>query len=431
MAWSGLPFVLILGSLPHTGDLAPPGPQPAQTSRPAPAVPSEGGTLTLDEALRLARTSAPARAAAAARAAGTSEAVQFAGRLPNPSVELRSENWRFGGHSGDPSIDTFALVSQPLEFGGKRGARRALAAADAAVADAELAQAERDAVLGAAEAYLAAVRGRILTELLGTQREGGSSVVALMKRRVEEGYAAEADLRKFEAEVARVDAQLVRAWLGLGRACAVLAVRLGLPADVEPAQLVEPALPAPITGDFPELARTAAERRPEVVAARRRHERAQAALALERKRAVPDPIVSGGYKRTSDVNTGVVAVLLPIPLIDRNAGGVARATGEERAAAVEAEAAARLARAEIDVELRAAAALAERAQQTERELLVPVDIARQAARASFREGSSDVLRLVDAERVYIDAHRDGLDLKLEAILATLRARLAIGQEIVP
>jgi cobalt-zinc-cadmium efflux system outer membrane protein len=282
-----------------------------------------------------------------------------------------------------------------------------------------------------AEAYLAAVRARVLTELLGTQRESGSSVIALMTRRVEEGYAAEADLRKFEAEVARVDAQLVRAWLDLGRACAILAARLGLPSDVEPAQLVEPRVPAPITGDFPELANAAAARHPEVVAARRRHERAQAALALERSRAVPDPVVSGGYKRTSDMNTGVAAVALPVPLFNRNADGVARATGEERAAALEAEAARRIARAEIDAELRTAAALAERALQTDKDLLVPVDIARQAARAGFREGGSDVLRLVDAERVYIDAHRDGLDLKLEAILASLRARLAIGQEIAP
>jgi outer membrane protein TolC len=90
-----------------------------------------------------------------------------------------------------------------------------------------------------------------------------------------------------------------------------------------------------------------------------------------------------------------------------------------------------LARAEIDTQLRTAAALAERALRTERELLVPVDVARQAARASFREGGGDVLRLVDAERVYIEAHRDGLDLKLDAIFATIRARLALGQEIAP
>jgi cobalt-zinc-cadmium efflux system outer membrane protein len=432
MVWSGLPLVLMLAAPQRAAGVLPPGSPPNQAARAAPAAPLAGSTLTLDEAVRLARAAAPARTAAAARAAGASEAVPFAGRWRNPSVEVRSENWRFGSGSDDPALDNFAVVSQPIELGGKRGARRALAAADAEVAGAELAQAERDAVLEVAAAYLAAVRARALTELLGTQREGGSGVIALMKRRVEEGYSAEADLRKYEAEVARVDAQLLRAWLDLGRACAFLAARLGLAADVEPSQLVEPALPAPLSGDFSDLARAAAERAPEVVAARRRHERAQAALAVERSRAVPDPIVSGGYKRTSDANTGVLGVALPVPLFDRNGDGVARATGEERAAALEAEAAVRLARAEIDAELRAAAALAERAQQTERELLAPVDVARQAARASFREGGSDVLlRLVDAERVYIEAHRDGLDLKLDAILASLRARLALGQEIAP
>lgn len=388
--------------------------------------------ITLPDAITTARARAPRGEAVRARISGARDAVAPAGRPPNPTFEWLSENWQFGaGDPGAPLTDTFALVSQAIEIGGKGAARRRVAEAQAASLEAEGSQFDRDLVLSVTEAYLAAVRARRLTELLGAQRQSGSEVIALTKRRVDEGFAPEADLRKFEVEVARVDAQLVRAWLDLGRACALLGARIGWAGDVEPGQLVDPVIPPPSAGDFSEQAAAVVATRPEVVASQRRLDTARATLALERGRRLPDPVVTGGYKRTDGFNTGVVGVGVPVPLSDRNGAAIARATGEERAAAFELDAVTREARVEIESELRAAAALAERAQQVERDFLVPADIVRRAARSAFREGGGDVLRLVDAERVYIDSQREALDLRLEAVFAAVRARLALGREVVP
>jgi outer membrane protein TolC len=52
-----------------------------------------------------------------------------------------------------------------------------------------------------------------------------------------------------------------------------------------------------------------------------------------------------------------------------------------------------------------------------------------AARASFREGATDTLRLVDAERVYAEARRETQDLKLDALEASIEALLVLGQEL--
>ena len=57
--------------------------------------------------------------------------------------------------------------------------------------------------------------------------------------------------------------------------------------------------------------------------------------------------------------------------------------------------------------------------------------ARAAARAAFREGVSEVLPLVDAERSTAEAVAETLDLAIDARLAALAARLALGQEVVP
>ena len=56
---------------------------------------------------------------------------------------------------------------------------------------------------------------------------------------------------------------------------------------------------------------------------------------------------------------------------------------------------------------------------------------RNAALAAFREGTTDVLKLIDAERVYADVRRAALELRLDALAATLEARFAMGEEMLP
>jgi cobalt-zinc-cadmium efflux system outer membrane protein len=160
-------------------------------------------------------------------------------------------------------------------------------------------------------------------------------------------------------------------------------------------------------------------------------ERARSVTALERARRTPDPAVTAGYKRTAGQNTTVFGVGIAVPLFERNGQAVARATAEERAAARELEALTLRATADAASLLDAAAALAARAARAEEDLLVPADGVRSAARATFREGAADMLRLIDAERVYADVRRAALDLELDAYLAAIEARFALGQEDIP
>ena len=127
----------------------------------------------------------------------------------------------------------------------------------------------------------------------------------------------------------------------------------------------------------------------------------------------------------------MAGISFPLPVFDTNATGVVRAEAEVRAAeavlrSVELETAARSAAL-----VRAARTLATRAEAARTDLLGAALGARGAARASFREGVSEVLPLVDAERVTAEAVRETLDLAVDARLASLAARLALGQEVVP
>jgi len=176
------------------------------------------------------------------------------------------------------------------------------------------------------------------------------------------------------------------------------------------------------------LARDALKRRPDVAAARARLESAKRALDLERSRAWPDVAVTGGWKRVEDTNTGVMAVVVPLPLTDRNQSEIATAAAEAAAAGhaltlVEAEA-----EADVIASLETAERLVEVADRVERDLVAPAEVVRRAARARLREGGGSLLELVDAERVAVSAHRTLFDLRLDAVLAVVRARLALGEE---
>lgn len=391
----------------------------------APAAP-----LTISAAIAQARASSPRRRGAAHVADGARDATQYVSTLPNPTLELRTENWNSSRQPFAPDLDVLAVLTQPIELGGKRGLRRTLAAAEHDVARTALTSLERQIALDTAGAYVRALRARALVDTLSAFRDGLSTFVTSVSRRVAEGYSAEADLLKLKTEVARVDIDIARARLELQRGLAALGVVIGVVTPLHASQLVEP---APLSVPEADTATVAAgvARHPDVLAAAATVDRARQATAFERVRRLPDPAFVGGYKRTEGFDTIAFGVTIPVPLFDRNRAAVARAAGVERGAAADRDALERQLAADAVSLLHAARTLADRARSTSGELLEPAEVVRRAARTAYREGAADVLKLVDAERVYADVQRAAVDLRLEALLTTIEARFALGEETIP
>ena len=393
---------------------------------------AEPPPLSLTSAVERAVQSASYQAALARTEAAVG-ALDQARRLPNPSLEVREENWQLNDHSGDDhlDLDVFATLTQPIELPGKRAARSAAAAASLDAAQAERSLTARDLVMETTRVYLSALGARELRHSLGEQREAMQTLVTAMQRRVQEGHTAEADLMKLRSESARLDLQLAEASRELRRQTAALAVLMQDPGPVDAARLHEPLPLEPppaeaAAGDALDVGRLA-----EIRAARARREQAQQELQLERARRFPDPNVTAGYKRTAGLDTVVAGVSVPIPVFDRNSGNVTRAAAEERAAALDLDVLSRRAAANTAAQLAAARDLAARARTADVDLLEPARVVRDAARSAFREGAADVLRLVDAERVYAEAQRETLDLKHEAYAQALAAHLLLNEEFRP
>jgi cobalt-zinc-cadmium efflux system outer membrane protein len=352
-------------------------------------------------------------------------------------IEMRSENWTFGSWSwtpqpdpgAPPSVDFFAVLMQPVELAGQRGKRIAIAQAERAAAEAAMARTDRALIMETVRLFVDAVRSREWLRALDSNREGLDTLLKAMSARVREGYAAEADLAKFQAESARVQTQQLRARLELARSLAQLGSLMQEPIPLRAEQLAEPPLGSAPAGDPAALAAQAAAKSPEVLAAKARSARATQALSLERARRVPDLNIAGGYKRTAGFDTAVAGLMIAIPLFDRNTQAVAIAAGDHAAALSDVAAAEARALADARVVFDAAATLGELAARVDDDLLKPAELVRTAARSAFREGATDILVLVDAERVYVDARREAVQLKLDAIAAALEARLLLGEEI--
>jgi cobalt-zinc-cadmium efflux system outer membrane protein len=400
----------------------------AQSPVPGPSRSAE--ELSLHAAVGLARAHSPLAAVARAQAEGAVRSARVAGRLADPLLELSVENWRPGASdfAASRDLDVFAVVTQPLDLFTRSG-RKAEARGESTEAEAARARVEQEVALDTVRRFLEARRGRELVAALVAQVTNLGGIVAAMERRVAEGYAAEADLLRFRAESARAANHLASARTLLARAEAELSLLVGRPVADTP--LAEPVLP-PAPEAAPDLLdERVFERRPDVLAARARAARARGALSLERGRRYPDLALSGGYKRTGGLDTAVLGVVTTVPVFERNGRAVARAEAASHVADLELEAALARARAEAGILVRAARDLAARLGRLEEDLVRPAEEARRSALAAFREGAIDVLRVVDAERTNAEAHREALDLTVEAFLATCRARLAAGLEVLP
>lgn len=386
--------------------------------------------LSLAEAVARAQRDSPLRASAAALAQGAERAAQLAGRPINPFVDLRVEN--LGGRDNPlvPAYDSFAVASQPVELAGKRGVRRDIAGADSSVAGLFVRALDRQLALDTVRAYMRAVRARDVVRTILAQRDGVDTLVQTMRRRVEEGFSPEADLLRFEAEAGRMALEVSRNQIELSRALLELSTLIGTPSPLDVSQLVSPSpLPPPSIPDA-ELT-SAIGQRPDVRLAAARVAQARLLGDLERLRRIPDPIINAGYKRTMGVNTGVAGVTLTVPLFDQNGQARARADAAMRAAMLDETMVRVRATAEARGAIAAAAMLAANAARVQDQLLRPAEAVRNAARATFREGAADVLKLVDAERIYMDVQREALSATVDAYVAAVEARFSVALEEIP
>ena len=321
--------------------------QPAPSDperREAPPFQNPTGEVSLRDAVALALLHNPGLAAFAWETRAREARMLQAGRPPNPVITTLVQD--LGGNTGlvraaDPiQSQTTIELSQLIELGGKRAARQKLAAADRDLAAWDYEAARIDVLTEVSRAFtdvLATQETVALTEEMTrlveqVHQSVGVRVVAGVVSPIEETRAnvALAAVRVESARARRsLDASRARLALLWGTSTPAFKAVLGdLKRELAPLPPFT-ALMARIE-QSPDLARWAAEL-----------SQREAVLAVERSKRVPDVAVIGGYRRYPEIDSNaiVIGASIPLPLFDRNRGGIEEARSrlakahEERRAA--------------------------------------------------------------------------------------------------
>lgn len=382
-------------------------------------------SLTVGAAVAEALQASPVLNAHRVRVAGERTAAPLAGRLPNPSISWLGEGLR---RSPAPPAtlqqDHGVFVVQSIPLGGRLGAERRLAEAGVGVAAATLEAEAETTALDVVALFVNLLRTTQSHAVLAEHLKGLDELVRIQQRRVDAGSAPSGDLGRLQAEqlrtrvaAARLDAEARRARLAL---CTAIARTTCDGWDVIPPTPAD-AAPPPIDTALIDIR---VDTRPGVQTALSHLEQARLGKAVADASVWPSLDVTGGYKRTQHLDTGMAGLSMTVPLFDRQQASRVRAEAAVEAAALEVEYARRRARSQLQQLTALAGDLSRQAAGVD--LMTPALASRRATRSAFREGEVDLVRLLDAERLVADAHLDTLALTLDALEASLQSRVLLG-----
>jgi len=384
--------------------------QPGESGEPqAPAFENPVGAIALRDAVSLALLHSPELAAFAWETRAREARVLQAGKLPNPIVSVLLEDL---GASGIDEIDASSAAVQPqttvqlsqlVELGGKRAARKKLAAIDRDLAAWDYETARIDVFTQVTRAFFDVLAAQETVALTERTMQAVGEVRQSVGARVAAGAVSPIEETRAEISLAavRVESEQARSLLGAARgrlastwgsSKAAFLSAVGDLGEV-PSLPVWQDLQARLA-DNPYLARWAAE-----ISQR------QASLNFERSKGVPDLEVIAGYRRFNDLgsNALVIGGSISLPIFDRNQGGIEEASNrlskayeqrraaEARVASALAEAYGALTSAHTAVTSLQAAVLPGARQTFE------------AVNEGYRLGKFGYLDVLDAQRTFIGA----------------------------
>ena len=358
--------------------------------------------LTLADAVSEALSGNPQLASAAARVAAAEGLRHQAGLGPNPRLIVQSENTRFYGSppfSYSRDADSYAILAQSIETGGKRQRRVELATVNVLRSELERQLQRQQIAIRVSSAYWTAVGAVRNRDLLQLEAVNFARVVQYHRDRVREGASPEVDLIRVQVEHDRLRAAASTASQDADRARIVLFREMGktefplvdFTGELESVRIIQ----------IPTMEEVL-ERRPEMRLSRAGIEQARANLRVQQANARTDPDAQLGYKRTGGFNTLYAAVQIPLPIKNRNQGQIEAAVAEIKIA----EASLAATEAHVRSDLESAVKDYESRQRLIAETLQPMraraDDLYKIADAAYREGGSDILKLLDAERTKIE-----------------------------
>jgi cobalt-zinc-cadmium efflux system outer membrane protein len=391
----------------------------AQSAPPGAAPPKK--VLTLTEALERTQGSPSLKAAAKSIDIQDGLAEQV-GLLPNPDLAVEVEN--FGGEDELEDFDgaeTTVSVSQLIELGGKRSARKNIAAHDRSLAEWDFQIQRQDLLLETLKAFYAvlAAQERLdqATQLLALAEQGYQTVAD----RVEAGKVSPVQELRASVELNMAhnaheisQRQLVQVRQNLS----------SLWGDPKPDFDV-------VAGDFDVLQEPPAWKdlqttfldNPDVKRWEAELAGKKASLDLERANSIPDVTLAFGvrnYQETND-NAFVAGLEFPLQLFDRNQGGRKAAQSKLSQSLYQRDAVIAKIASDLQSGYQELLATYRQARTIKQDITPAAEQANEAAQIGYQEGKFNFLEALDAQRTLFEVKA----LYIDAFSAYHEARLSV------
>ncbi|APG63120.1 hypothetical protein LPB140_10360 [Sphingorhabdus lutea] len=370
--------------------------------------------ISLEEALRLAGVESPIVAISQAEVDVAKGNERQAGIGPNPEVSLEVENVAgSGAFSGLRSNETTLMLTQPIELGGKKGARLRAAQAQSGLAELDAQIMQADLALMVRQRFTDAVAARERLLLAQDVLERNAELARIANELVDAGrepplraIRAKAGLGEAQANLREAEANDLKARLALAE----------LWGAATPPDAVEITwLELENIDNLGNVADTLALQR-----AGAELQAAEAVIERERANAVPDLNIGAGLRRFEDTNDTAftIGASMEIPLRNRNQGSIEAANAAARAT----EGRMLLIRLQLQREQNSLVASINAAQTRVDTLtnstLPNAEEALELARKGYRFGKFNLIDVLDAAAARDDARSNLIKAKEELAQAT-------------
>ncbi len=354
--------------------------------------------------------------------------------LPGHNPELSAAAGpRFAGD--DRSLAFQLGVAQTFELGGKRQARRAVATAKIAAAEAERLDVALHARLDAWRAFQLALVSRERVAMMREGEQVAIQVEGATKERQQVGFGTQLELNLTTAEVGRARHDRLDAERKYDASIAALADAIGAAAAEVPEPLGELVPPPVLAAGAEALLARALRERPEALAVRAAAELARAEVRAADAAAAPDLSlgISYAYERDPELTaqTVLATAAIGLPLWSRNQGS-RRAS---RALARRAELERGWTATAIERDVRLAVVAYQRAREAvlgfDREVNERLHENLELARASYASGKIDYFQFNLVRRELLASRTAYLDAFEETVEAWSAVQRAIGGEVTP
>ena len=346
----------------------------------------------------------------------------------NPALSLNADVTPEAGSIAPERKNYFAWLTFPVELGGKRSNRIAVADAEKAGAAYDFDDAVRHLLLQVRTEFYDVLNAKAALALAVDNENSLDSIVSLNTIRLKASDISESELMRSRILAEQQRLEVGEARIGYTTAARTLQLDLGLSPTGDQFEVggdIE-RLPDTLTQTLAELEEVALGRRSDLLALRSRLDQAVAQEHLEESNGIIDLSVGGYYSQQLGQSFTGVTLSAPIPLFNRNQGN-----REKSAALVEQI---RLQVADLERRTTSDVETAYYEYEMRRQIVARMQTnvvslsrsVRETVAYAYRRGGTSILDFLDAQRTFNDTMKSYYDALTALHKSSFALRAAAG-----